>query len=149
MKLGKIIAIALGVTFSIGAIASDRATYTAYKSQRGNTVNIPESKVIELCGDIDGCTVRIGMYNWNGTRRTASRETLFYYNSYSRNWRASAGDVEGTTDNNSTQHIINAWSCYFTDGNYSQYYNHGDLNRNFAVLSWNQYNADCRVTLID
>lgn len=137
------------ITLSMNALASDTSTYSAYKSQRGNTVNIPESRVRTLCGDIDGCKVRIAMYDWNGTKRTASRETLFYYNPSNRVWRASVGDREGRTDNNTTEHIINAWACYFTDGYYTEFYNHGDINRNFAVLSWNQYNATCRVTLID
>ena len=131
------------------AHASDSSTYTAWSSQRGSTVTIPESRVRQLCGDWDGCTIRIGMYNWNGTRRTASRESLFYYDSYTGNWRAEKGDTQGTTDNNATQHIIKAWSCYFTDGYYSQWYNHGDINKDFGVLSWNQYNATCKVTLID
>ena len=130
------------------ALASDTSTYSAYT--RGTSVSIPESRVAQLCGDIDGCEIRIAMYNWDGTRRTASRSSLFYYNSSNRNWRAEAGDTAGTTDNNTTQHIMHAWSCYFTDGVYSEFYNHGDLDRNFAVLSWNQYNASaCRVTIVD
>ena len=130
------------------ASAQDRVTYSAYT--RGTSVTIPETKVAELCGDIDGCTVRIGMYNWDGKGRTASRSSLFFYNKYTKNWRAERDDAEGTTDNGSTEHIVKAWSCYFTDGYYKNWTNHGDFNRNFAVLSWNQYNARaCRVTLID
>lgn len=140
--------IILGISSS-GAYASDRSTYTASAATRGTSVNIPEARVAELCGDIDGCEVRIAMYNWDGTRRTASRHSLFYYNASNGVWRASAGDTAGTTNNNQTEHVMNAWACYFTDGYYSQWYNHGDINRNFAVLSWNQYNATCRVTLID
>jgi hypothetical protein len=140
---------ALALVFSGAAIASDQSTYTAWSSQRGNTVNIPEARVAQLCGDIDGCEVRIAMYNWDGSGRTASRSSLFYYNTRNRAWRAEAGDRAGTSNNNQTEHVMNAWSCYFTDGNYSQWYNHGDLDGNFAVLSWNQYNATCRVTLVD
>lgn len=143
-------ALVVAVVASVTGVAqaSDRSTYSAYT--RGYTYNIPETRVNELCGDIDGCHVVIGMYNWNGTRRTASRTFHFYYDRYSRNWRTSVGDREGTTDNNTTQHVFQAWSCYFTDGYYSNWYNHGDINPNFGVLSWNQYNASaCRVTLID
>jgi hypothetical protein len=129
--------------------ASDSSTYTAYTSQRGSTVTIPAARVAELCGDTDGCEIRMGMYNWDGTGRTASRSSLFYYNASTGTWRAERNDAAGTTDNNTTEHVMNAWSCYFTDGYYSSWYNHGDINKDFGVLSWNQYNATCRVTLID
>ena len=56
--------------------ADKRQTYTAWSSQRGSTVNIPEATVKALCGDWDGCTLRMGMYNWDGTGRTASRDSL-------------------------------------------------------------------------
>ncbi len=129
------------------AFASDRSTYSAYT--RGTSTPIPYSRVAQLCGDIDGCEVRIAMYNWDGTRRTASRSSLFYYYPSTGVWRAERSDTAGTNNNNYTEHVINAWSCYFTDGYYSQWYNHGDINADFAVLSWNQYDATCRVTLID
>jgi len=147
--LKSIVTGSLVLAASATAMASDSSTYTAYSSQRGTTVSIPESRVATLCGDIDGCEVRIAMYNWDGNGRTASRSSLFYYNTGTKTWRAERSDTQGTNDNNTTEHVINAWSCYFTDGNYSQWYNHGDINTNFAVLSWNQYNATCRVTLID
>ena len=137
------------ILFASQAFALDRITYQASTSQRGTTVDIPESVVSDLCGDTDGCTLRMGMYNWDGTGRIASRDNLFYYNKYNKNWRASAGDTAGTNDNNSTQHVMNAWACYFTDGKYSQWYNHGDINTDFGLLSWNQYNASCRLTIID
>lgn len=151
MKLMKsaIVTSVLSVLASVNVYASDRSTYTAFQSQRGTSVTIPEARVNELCGDIDGCKVRVAMYDWDGNRRTASRETLFYYNSANGNWRDSEGDTQGTTGNNGTQHIIRAWACYFTDGRYSNWNNLGDTSNNFAVLSWNQYNATCRVTLID
>lgn len=143
-----IIVVASTLLFSGFSFASDTSTYSAYT--RGTSVAIPEARVRTLCGDIDGCKVRIAMYNWDGNRRTASRETLFYYNAANRNWRDSDGDTQGTTGNNGTQHIINAWSCYFTDGSYSNWNNLGDTSINFSVLSWDQYNAGaCRVTLID
>ncbi len=148
-KLVSLLATAI-VVMSISSVASasDRSTYTAYT--RGTTTTIPESRVYTLCGDIDGCKVRISMYNWDGNRRTASRETTFFYNRSNGNWRDLASDTQGTTGNSGTQHIQQAWSCYFTDGRYYNWVNQGDSNSNFYVLSWNQYNAsNCRVTLID
>ncbi|WP_086930243.1 hypothetical protein [Agarilytica rhodophyticola] len=138
----------LGI-FSINTYAVDRYTYTAFKHQRGTSVNIPESVVTNLCADSDGCKIRISMYDWDGLRRTASRETLFFYNEDNGNWRDSSGDTQGTSGNGGTQHIEQAWACYFTDGNYSAWTNLGDTNSSFSLLSWNQYNADCSVTFID
>ncbi|GLS27400.1 hypothetical protein [Marinibactrum halimedae] len=135
--------------FSFEAYAqSDRSTYSA--STRGTSVTIPEQRVRELCGDIDGCAVRIAMYNWDGLRRTASRDTILYYNSSNGNWRDLQGDTQGTTGNSGTQHIIQAWGCYFTDGRYRNWSNLGDTSKDFAVLAWDQYSGQtCRVTLID
>ncbi len=130
-------------------IADERQTYTAYSSQRGTTTTIPEKTVYDLCGDWDGCTLRMGMYNWDGSRRTASRESLFYYNRTWKTWRASREDRAGTNDNNVTEHVMQAWACYFTDGEYISWYNRGDFDLDFGLLSWNQYNATCKMTIID
>lgn len=89
------------------------------------------------------------MYNWDGTARTASRSSLFYYNRYNKNWRAEREDKAGTNNNNVTQHVMQAWACYFTDGEYINWYNRGDYDLNFNLLSWNQYNATCKLTIID
>lgn len=133
------------------AEAQGRTTYVAVKRNRGTSTNIPESVIRDYCGDIDGCKIRIGMYNWDGARRVASRETLFYYDSATGVWRDSEGDTQGTTNNARTEHIIQAWACYFTDGEYRNWQDFGDPTRAFALLSWNNkgYNADCRVTIID
>lgn len=130
-------------------IANERQTYTAWSSGRGTSVNIPELTVYDLCGDWDGCTLRMGMYNWDGTGRTASRDSLFYYNTWAKTWRASEGDVAGTNNNGVTEHIMNSWACYFTDGQYTSWWNQGDFDLNFGLLSWNQYNATCKLTIID
>ncbi len=130
-------------------IANERQTVTAWASGRGTSVNISELTVSDLCGDWDGCTLRMGMYNWDGTARTASRDSLFYYNVSAKTWRASEGDAAGTNNNGVTEHIMNSWACYFTDGWYINWANIGDIDVNFALLSWNQYNATCKLTIID
>jgi hypothetical protein len=131
----------------VAPIAS--ADYEAPVASRGTTIEIPESVIASLCGDFDGCSVRLGMYNWDGTGRTASRESLLYYNTSTRTWRASAGDPAGMNFNAVTEHIIQAWACYFTDGSYSAWTNYGDYSSNFGLLSWNQYTAACRLSIID
>lgn len=145
MLLGQLV---VTCSLFVAGQAFAQASYVAYKSQRGTTIPIAESTVSTYCGDFDGCTIRLGMYDWDGTQRTASREFLFYYNSGNRNWRAS-NDNAGTNYNDGTQHVYQAWSCYFTDGQYSGWANQGDPNGNFGLLSWDQYNADCRLTILD
>ncbi len=127
---------------------SQRQTFTAYKSQRGTTVNIPYETIEDLCGDWDGCTLRMGMHDWDGTGRTASREALFYYDITQKTWRMSL-DTAGTNNSNTTEHVMQIWSCYFTDGEYLNWYDRGDFDLNFGLLSWNQYNANCKLTIID
>jgi hypothetical protein len=130
------------------AHAQSRISYSAGKSSRGSTINISESVIETYCGDFDGCTIRLGMNDWDGTGRTASREFLFYYNNSNRNWRAS-NDAAGRNDDNTTQHVYQAWACYFTDGYYTDWTNNGDYNTYFGLLSWNQYDANCYITIID
>jgi hypothetical protein len=132
-----------------GGVEEGRKSYEALSSGRGTSVEIPEQIIADLCGDFDGCSLRIGMYNWDNTGRTASRETLFYYNNAAKTWRSSAGDIAGLNGNGATEHPLNAWACYFTDGKYTNWQDNGDLNLNFGLLSWNQYVADCRLTIID
>jgi len=123
-------------------------TFYACRINRGNTTAILESEVIKYCSQTDGCIVRIGMHNWDDTGRVASRHFLFFYNPVSHTWRTEAGDVQGTNMNNTTEHVNNSWSCYFTDGKFANFVNQGDVDSDFALLSWNQYNADCFLTLI-
>lgn len=129
------------------AAAPDRVTYVAPLSGRGTTVPIKLADITRLCGDKDGCTYRLAMYNWDGTGRAASREGLLYYNPATRGWRAS-NDNQGFDANSAVEHVQQAWACYFTDGEYAGS-NGTDLVQGFGLLVWNQYNADCWLTLIE
>jgi hypothetical protein len=124
------------------------AFYVALRTNRGTTTRIPEADVIKYCSDKSGCIVRIGMHNWDDTGRVASRHFLFFYNKDTGVWRAEAGDVQGTNNNNVTEHVNNSWSCYFTDGQYDNWQDKGDTTKDFGLLSWNQYNADCFLSLM-
>src|SRR5580704_6389202 len=106
-------------------IASDTAsssqTFYACRTLRGTTTPILEEEVKKYCSTTNGCIVRIGMHNWDDTGRVASRHFLFFYNPVSHTWRSEAGDIQGTNMNNVTEHVNNSWSCYFTDGQYSNW----------------------------
>lgn len=128
---------------------ADRIQYRVSKAERGTTLKIPETDIIRLCADRDGCSVRLGMYDWDNSGRVASRESLFYYNHTNHAWRASAGDTAGTDYNGPTEHVMSAWACYLTDGAYKDWVDLGDSALNFGLLSWNQYVAECWLTIID
>ncbi len=126
-----------------------RKRFFAPRNKRGSTVLVPRKDVAELCGDFDGCTFRIGMYNWANRQMIASRSSLLFFNRSNGNWRVSLGDVEGTDNNNATQHLNHSWGCYFTDGAYENWVAKGDSKPGFGLLPWNQYNAACLLVLID
>lgn len=126
----------------------DRFTVFVSRARRFTTVPIDHAKLTEFCGDLDGCSIRLGMHNWDNTGRIASREFLFFYNAQSGNWRASLGDTAGSDKNNVTEHVNRSWSCYMTDGEYLNQAE-SDKSTGFGLLSWSQYNADCVLTVID
>ncbi|MCP3462139.1 hypothetical protein [Bradyrhizobium sp. CCGUVB23] len=128
------------------AFYNKRVIFTVPKTQRGTSVKIPESTIIEFCGGPDGCIVRLGMRDWDSTGRIASRHFLFFYNKDNKNWRSEQGDIEGSNSNNVPQHAGNAWACHFTDGEYVN--NAGaDTTADFGLLSTPDANADCVLTI--
>ena len=137
-----------GSDYTISA-GSDRASFFISRNQRGDSVPIDHDKLVSFCGDQDGCSVRIGMHNWDNTGRVASREFLFFYNPRNGVWRSSLGDAAGTDSDNRTTHPNRSWACYMTDGVYRNFANRGDTAPGFGLLSWRQYNADCWLTIID
>lgn len=121
----------------------------------GKTKSIPIDTLVSLCGDVDGCEVRMGMTRWgNGTEtETASVSFLFYYSASNGHWRSSSpGEIAGVDGNGVIEHVRNAWTCFFTDGNYANYKEQGDPDRNMQLMVWNQYQGasrTCELTLID
>ena len=126
-----------------------RVTYSVGKDARGTTLAIPEFVIAILCGDGDGCELRLGMHDWDSSGRVASRSALLYYNTVNRAWRSSHGDWAGRDDDGVTTHIMQAWSCYLTDGEYANWANLADGSVGFGLLSWSQYIAECQITIVD
>jgi hypothetical protein len=121
------------------------------KDRRGTTLPIPRKALVDLCSDLDGCEVRLGLYNWDNSGRVASRETLLYYNPINHAWRASYSDERGTNFDGVTAQVLSAWSCFFTDGTYRDWKNVGDGDLDFGLLSWRNDDlvSDCVLSLID
>lgn len=130
------------------------------KSERFTTKPLDMKRIEYLCGDMDGCQVRLGMFNWDGQMRLASRTSMFYYNKDTRRWRSEAlnpdvaagsrPDFEGEDFNGGTQHVAQAWACYITDGEYNNRAE-SDSKRGLGLLGWDSfgYNADCWATFVD
>jgi hypothetical protein len=123
----------------------------------GRSKAIPQDVVDRLCGDQDGCEVRLGMTHWNdGTEtETASVSFLFYYSPGDGRWRSSenTGPAYGVDGNSSVQHAGNAFNtCFFTDGAYASYSSSNDNARGMNLLLWNGWKGGsrtCELTLID
>ena len=123
----------------------------------GRTKSIPQNVLEDLCGDQDGCEYRLAMTRWSSDRDTesASRSGILYYSKGDGHWRASSGesDAFGVDGDGTTQHVKDIWgTCYFTDGNYTQYENQGDKEKGMQLLVWKDYthpNRTCELTLID
>lgn len=121
----------------------------------GRTRPIPQDVMNNLCGDADGCEVRLGMTRYSSGAETeaASRGPyLFYYTPANGRWRLS-NDVSGDDGDGVTRHAINIWNtCYFTDSTYEGYVDRGDSAQGMSLLLWNGYagaNRTCELTLID
>ncbi len=132
------------------SIEGDRMTCYVDKSQMGTSLLVKETDIATLCGDADGCSVRLGMYNWDNSGRVASRHALLYYNKTNHAWRTSV-DAFGTDFDSATQDAFQAWSCHFNDGKYTAWHDNGDAELNFGLLPWNDagFSAGCVLTIIN
>lgn len=132
------------------------------KNFAGKTRTIPHDILIALCGDPDGCQVRLGMTRWDNDSETETASVFFtfYYSPADGHWRASetdAGNAAGIDGDGRVAHVRNIWSiCYFTDGTYSAYREIGDKEKGMQLLVWsggkgqnNHPNRTCELTLID
>ncbi len=125
--------------------------YVVEAADGGNapyTVPVDDNMLIQLCGDLDGCQVTIGMRDW--TSATVGKGDMATYGPYrfsvastqpngQRFWERRAqdgGSASGWDGNNGVDHVINAFdACYFTDAKY-QAGNGSDPGLGFGLLNW-------------
>jgi hypothetical protein len=142
-----------------GSSATFAINPTKYVVSQTNAYGYRSTKAIDtttlaaLCGDVDGCNVTIGMYNWDGTGETAARGPYkFFYNTSNNHWRISDTDTSGIDGNGGTQHVLVSWSCYFTDATYVSGTSNNDTTIGFGLLNWTEYPAlttECRLIFED
>lgn len=118
------------------------------------TKPIDHDILTELCGDFDGCEVRLGMTKWTSVTQTQTANRgpwIFYYVPGDGHWRLR--DNSGVDNDGTTQHVVSIWdTCYFTDGEYLDGVSQGDNSVGFGLLVWDGYTGPertCELTLID
>ncbi|WP_223422672.1 hypothetical protein [Tateyamaria pelophila] len=138
---------------------NDRLFYTA--TEVGVSTDISAADLARLCGDGDGCEVRLAMFDYDTVESgPASVVTWLYCDADCKHWRtttqllsegSSVGPQVGGTDNdNVIKHVINKWSCYFTDGKYESTTVNGDTAVGFGLLLWTQFpGSRCTIAIID
>jgi hypothetical protein len=132
-----------------------RYHYTVTSATAGRTFDIPQSVIIDLCGDADGCQVIMGMTRWDSTAKTetAARQFRFYYSPASGRWRASDTDTNDIDGDGGRTHVRDIYNhCYFTDGPYVNFASQGDPARGMHLLMTNEYNGTqrtCEITFMD
>ena len=132
-----------------------RLTVSLPKNSQRNLITIPQDQLELLCGDEDGCTIRLSMNNYgNGAQASApaSVASLLFINKDSKQWRTSEPNAtRGTFGNNSIEHALQLFStCYLTDGYYKGSTPSGDQNLGLSLMYWPlAERAGCSVTIID
>lgn len=136
-------------------VNTKRYQVEATKALVNNTVPLDMGIVYELCADEDGCEVTLGMRDWASSTQpgnVAARGPYRFYLSTSLDWwRLSNTDASGQDANSSVNHIIQAWDCHFTDGEYSAGTG-SDSSYGLGLLNWNAAgdpNMVCILTIDD
>lgn len=126
-----------------------------FATSGGRTIPLDMNIVAELCGDEDGCRVRAIMRKWDNDSRTegASWVGNGYILTYMPDGHWRIADRSGVDGNSATQHIIQWWDCFLTDGNYASFLSLGDADIGIGLLNWNSSyknpNKTCELTLED
>ncbi|WP_420011726.1 hypothetical protein [Tateyamaria sp.] len=136
---------------------NDRLHYT--NNVPNETKLIDAADVARLCGDGDGCEIRLAMSNYDPNNPApASMIAWLFCDATCTYWRTSAQLLDtktgerkiGTDDNKVINHVLQAWDCYFTDAEYTNRVGTDNLV-GFGLLKWiDEYpSSDCSVTIID
>ena len=124
--------------------------YVVEAADGGNspyTVPVDDAILVQLCGDVDGCEVSLGMRDWQtasvGPGAIASVGPYRFSFSATRPNGQRYWDVRSVTSgsggwdgNNGVDHVMVAYdTCYFTDGQYLAA-SGSDPGLGFGLLTW-------------
>ena len=132
------------------------------------SVDIPDSDLVRLCADEDGCDVRLGMRNQDANQDGSDLLTVgFPYhfslgktNNGQRLWRSVGFDdkglpivLTGVDGGNGSQNVISTGDCRFSDGFMLGGVDRQDTEPAFTVLNWHgnfdSANAVCVLVIND
>ncbi len=119
------------------------------------TVDVPLADVIQLCGDIDGCSLYFyKRYRTSNETYEIEGPVLFRYDISTKKWVSGyVGNrrlAAGTDGDGNTQHIWRPMNCYFTDGEYIDGNNRGDSYIGLGLLDWDpNENRYCYLVIKD
>ena len=146
------------VNANFASIQNDFARFTISTlgaNDFGDSVPIPIAVTDQLCGDGDGCSVRLSMVDWDPAQpgqHASTAEFLLFVDPVTGRFRSS-DDIAGVDGDGTTTNVVNIFSqCYLTDGVFQNFSAQGDPGSGFALLHWNAYSAtalQCRLTLTD
>jgi len=100
---------------------------------------IYSQSIYNICSDGDGCTVTLGMKDWdtNQPGNIASRGPYKFFSGSGGGvkswWRVSDTDWSGKKYDDSVSHIIQAFDCFFTDASLISSGNLYDRGYNFGL----------------
>ena len=119
-----------------------------------STIPLDNALLQELCGDMDGCMIRLGFSHDvdNDNGRVSFTYWTFSLNTQNNTWIAHRLDgVESYPvgqDNDGVVHWLQHWECYLTD---AEYVNDTatDNALGFGLLNWHTTNHFCIVVIDD
>ncbi len=146
-----------GVVSSYNISTSRYFVSSRYGTSAGSTIPLDMDIISDLCGDEDGCRVRMYMRKWGSAGAEVEGASnglggyLFTYDKVTGRWRFDGNS--GVDGNGATEHAATIWNGagYLTDGTYSGWTNQGDASKGLGWLSWNSsspYNYNDRVVEI-
>jgi hypothetical protein len=113
-------------------------------SSTPTSVPVDEAIVTAFCQDVDGCTIRVGMRDWDPARgkgdMVAIGPTHFVVSANrgngTRDWSYGNGSAHGNDGNGGVNHVVIVHNaCYFTDGEYTNGIGM-DSSLGFSLLNW-------------
>lgn len=128
-----------------------------------STVELDNNKLRLLCGDGDGCTLRLVMKNTNGGGQDKSMPPV-YFDYDGNNFMASetglptptfasGGSGAFSDGNGKVEFALRAWNCYLTDAQYTPGTdNKSDSTQSMYLLNYNSdtgWKATCMLVIDD
>lgn len=143
--------------------------YTVRARDGGATptsVKVDQTLLLQLCGDIDGCTVRLAMHAWDDRRPLATVGPFLFSigsenpTTHRRYWSSRAPDgtapnssghtdakTTGLDNDGSVEIAARAWDCFLIDGNAS--FANGSIQQSDNELGFELLNGNSQYQSVD